>query len=98
MQLIVPLKVSTEQQEMIPTDQQREDARAADISIEQYIAIQAGDAALPTEPDIPARIYAKGEHLVNKEEEKLLQTQMRNLHQWYRSEIMPFDLEGILFL
>jgi len=97
-QSIAPLKVSTEQQEMIPTDQQREAARTAGISVEQYIAIQAGDAALPTEPDIEARIYAKGEPLVNEEEEKLLQTQMRNLHQWYKREIMPFDLHGIMFL
>ena len=57
---------------MIPTGQQREAARAAGISVEKYIAIQAGDAALPTEADIEARIYVKGESLVNKEEEYLL--------------------------
>ena len=36
---------------------------------------------------IPIRKFVKGEPLVTIDEEKLLPTQMRNLHQWYKKEI-----------
>src|ERR1041385_5907403 len=85
---------------MVPTaEQQIEVARAAGISVEQYLAIQTGDApVLSTVPDIEPRTYVRGEPLVNKEEEKLLQTEMCNLHEWYKREIIPCELEGIMFL
>ena len=34
-----------------------------------------------------ARKFVKGEPLVSIDEEKLLPTQMRNLHEWYKREI-----------
>jgi len=91
-QSIAPLKVSTEQQEVIITDLAREAARAAGLTVEQYLGFEqivAGDI-------IPPRTYVKGEPLVNIEEEKLLSTQMRNLHQWYKREIIPFELESLM--
>ena len=40
------------------------------------------------------REYAKGEPMVTEEEEKLLSTQMRNLHKWYITEAIPFEIPG----
>ena len=83
MQSIAPLKVSTEQQDVIITDLAREAARAAGISVEQYLGYEEIAA-----PDIiPPRTFVKGEPLVNIDEEKLLPTQMRKLHEWYKKEI-----------
>ena len=91
-QSIALLKVSTEQQEVIITDLAREAARAAGLTVEQYLGFEqivAGDI-------IPPRTYVKGEPLVNIEEEKLLSTQMRNLHRWYKREIIPFEQESLM--
>ena len=82
MQSIAPLKVSTEQ-EVVITDADREAARAAGITVEQMLGLEE----IPALDVIPIRKFVKGEPLVSKDEEKLLSTQMRNLHQWYKEGI-----------
>ena len=81
MQSIPPLKVSTEK---AVTDANREMAREMGITVEQLLGMEE----VPTfnENEL-ARKYVPGEPLVSKDEEKLLSTQMRNLHEWYLREI-----------
>ena len=86
-QSIAPLKVNTGQ--LIITDEQRAFAKDMGLTIEQYLDIDA----VSTKP-APRREYAKGEPMVNEEEEKLLSTQMRRLHKWYMTEAILFDLLG----
>ena len=90
MQSIAPLKVSTEQKVII-TDLEREAARTAGITVEQYLGLE--DIA-PSDV-VPARTFVKGEPLVNIDEEKLLPTQMRNLHEWYKKQI-PLGRESLM--
>ena len=82
-QSIALLKVSTEQ-EVVRTDAAREAARAAGITVEQLLGMEE----VPTfnENEL-AKKYVPGEPLVSKDEEKLVSTRMRNLHEWYMREI-----------
>ena len=82
MQSIAPLKVSTKQ-EVVITDADREAARAMGIIVEQMLGLQE----IPVLDVIRIRKFVKGEPLVTIDEEKLLPTQMHNLHQWYKKEI-----------
>ena len=59
MQSIAPLKVSTEQ-EVIITDLEREAARAAGLTVEQYLGLED----IAASDVIPARKFVKGEPLV----------------------------------
>ena len=83
MQSITPLKVSTEKA-IDYSDANREMAREMGITVEQLLGMEE----VPTfnENEL-ARKYVPGEPLVSKDEEKLLSTQMRNLHEWYLREI-----------
>ena len=92
MQSIASLKVNTKQQEEI-TNEQRAFAREAGLTIEQFLNLDD----LSGEPS-PKRKYAKGEPMVTEEEEKLLSTQMRNLHKWYIKEAITFEMTGFWIL
>ena len=81
MQSIPPLKVSTDK---AVTDADREMAREMDITVEQLLGIEE----VPTmDPKELAWKYVPGNPLVRPDEEKLLSTQMRRLHDWYLREI-----------
>ena len=80
-QSIPPLKASTEK---AVTDANREMAREMGITVEQLLGMEEVPAFNVNEL---ARKYVPGEPLVSKDEEKLLSTQMRNLHEWYLREI-----------
>ena len=82
-QSITPLKVSTEQEVVIADASREAAARALGTTVEQMIGL----VEIPTLDVIPIRKFVKGEPLVTIDEEKLLPTQMRNLHQWYKKEI-----------
>ena len=78
MQSIAPLKVSTEQ-EVVITDTEREAARAAGLTVEQMLGLEEIPALDMNQ--LAIRKFVKGEPLVSIDGEKLLPTQMRNLHQ-----------------
>ena len=78
MQSIARLKVNTEQYQVIITDEQRAFARDAGLIIEQFLNLH-DLSGVPA----PKREYVKGKPMVTEKEEKLLSTQMRNLHKWY---------------
>ena len=81
MQSILLLEVSTEQE---VTDTHREMARAAGVTVEQILGLEEVPAF---DVNQLAWKFVKGEPLVSIDEEKLLPTQMRNLHEWYKREI-----------
>ena len=87
-QSIAPLKVNTGKQQEV-TDEQI--ALAADLgfTIEEFM----NQFGLPDHV-FERRKYVPGEPMVTDEEEKLLSTQMRHLHQWYITEAMPFNIPG----
>ena len=59
-QSIAPLKVNTEQQQVIITDEQREFSRDAGLTIEQFLNLD-GVSGVPDEK----RKYVTGEPMVN---------------------------------
>ena len=82
MQSIPPLKVMSTDKAV--TDADREMAREMGITVEQLLGIEE----VPT-MDLKelAWKYVPGKPLVRPDEEELLPTQMRKLHQWYLREV-----------
>ena len=68
---------------MVITNADREAARAVGITVEQMLGLEE----VPALDVIPIRKFVQGEPLVTIDEEKLLPTQMRKLHEWYKKEI-----------
>ena len=88
-QSIAPLKVNTGKQQEV-TDEQIALAAELGFTIEEFM----NQFGLPDHEFIERRKYVPGEPMVTDEEEKLLSTQMRHLHQWYITEAIPFNIPG----
>src|SRR6266566_70399 len=80
-QSITPLKVTDK---VVITDADRENARQLGITVEQLLEIEEFP---PTDPKELEWAYVPGNPLVSPEDEKLLSTQMHNLHDWYMREV-----------
>ena len=89
MQSIAPLKVNTKQQEEEITDDQRALATELGLTVEEFLNRYGLSGGVQER-----RKYVTREHMVAEEEEKLLSTQMRNLHKWYITETIPFEIPG----
>ena len=87
-QSIAPLKVNTGKQQEV-TDEQIALAAELGFTIEEFM----NQFGLPDHV-FERRKYVPGEPMVTDEEEKLLSTQMRHLHQWYITEAIPFNMPG----
>ena len=69
---------------VVITDADRENARQLGITVEQLLEIEEFP---PTDPKELEWAYVPGNPLVSPEDEKLLSTQMHNLHDWYMREV-----------
>ena len=81
-QSISPLKVSGNN--VVITDADRETTRMLGITVEQFLEIEEFP---PLDPKEIEQQYVPGQPLVSPDDEKLLTTQMYNLHDWYMREV-----------